>query len=276
MSHFLRTAALAVGTCVLLVLPLATPAGAAVVYVHDPPGDGSNGTGGGGPRQYGDIGTVRVAHGDGRMWLTVNPARGGQLADRYEFWVDVNIANPGPEFLVDFTLEVSPEVRVSQTDRFGQSGAQPVPAADRRLPTGHAGSAPQRPPQLPADARLRGAGAAAGQHPCLDGVRERRLGARCPAVRTLGQERLTVARPPKAPAVWSRCEDASNEPRNRTPIGGVSRLASLTPRPARLCGGSVAVAVPVTGTRGDGLLVLGLLHDQRLGRQQHAPRSRWR
>ena len=53
MSHILRTAALAVGTCVLLVLPLATPAGAAVVYVHDPPGDGSNGTGGGGPREYG-------------------------------------------------------------------------------------------------------------------------------------------------------------------------------------------------------------------------------
>ena len=122
MSHLLRTAALAVGTCVLLVLPLAAPAGAAVVYVHDQPGDGSNGTGGGGPRPYGDIGTVRVAHGDGRMWLTVDPARGGQLADRYEFWVDVNIANPGPEFLVDFTLEVSPEVRVSQTDRFGQSG----------------------------------------------------------------------------------------------------------------------------------------------------------
>jgi len=122
MPHLLRTTLLTVCACFMLVLPLATPAGAAVVYVRDQAGDGSNGAGGGGPRRFGDIGVIRVAHGDGRMWLTVNPARGGQLADFYEFWVDVNIANPGPEFLVEFSLEVAPEVSVRQTDRFGRSG----------------------------------------------------------------------------------------------------------------------------------------------------------
>ena len=122
MQRFLRTAILTVCTSLLLVVPLATQAGAAVVYVSDPPGDGSNGTGGAGPRKFGDIGRIRVAHGDGRMWLTVIPARGGQLADYYEFWVDVNAANAGPEFLVDVTLEVSPLVTVQQTDRFGQRG----------------------------------------------------------------------------------------------------------------------------------------------------------
>lgn len=122
MQRILRTAILSVCTTLLLVLPLATPAGAAVGYVTDRAGDGSNGTGGGGPRVHGDIGRIRIAHGDGRMWLTVLPARGGQLADYYQFWVDVNIANPGPEFVVDFTLEVSPRVTVHQTDRFGQYG----------------------------------------------------------------------------------------------------------------------------------------------------------
>lgn len=102
---------------VFSTIVLAAPADAEVKVIHDRVGDGSNGTGGGGPRKFGDIGAVRINHGTEAVRIAVLPAPGGQLADFYSLYVDVNVGNPGPEFVVTTTPETE-RFYVNQVDDF--------------------------------------------------------------------------------------------------------------------------------------------------------------
>lgn len=114
----------AAGAVLLTTLAVAPPAEAEVKVVHDKAGDGSNGAGSSGPRKWGDIGKVRIKHGHHAVRLTVLPAKGGQLGDFYDFWVDTNPKNRGPEYVGTVSLEVVPNAWVARTDTFGHFGKE--------------------------------------------------------------------------------------------------------------------------------------------------------
>lgn len=116
-----RLAALAAALALLVPVVAATPAHAQVRTITDTTGDGSDGAGAGGPRTWGDVGTVRVTHGPKRVVFRVFAAPGGRLPDFYDLWVDTNKANRGPEFVVTYSLETE-RIAVSSTDRFLQFG----------------------------------------------------------------------------------------------------------------------------------------------------------
>lgn len=120
--HTIARTIAAVGAALAMTLAVAPPAGAAVRVVHDQAGDGSDGAGSGGPRIWGDIGKVRINHGPRVVRLTVLPAKGGQLADFYDFWVDTKPRNRGPEYVGTVSLEVVPTADVRHTGRFGHFG----------------------------------------------------------------------------------------------------------------------------------------------------------
>ncbi|MDO9494231.1 MAG: hypothetical protein Q7J48_00885 [Nocardioides sp.] len=116
-----RLAAMAAALPLLIPIAVAAPAHAEVRTITDATGDGSDGTGSSGPRKWGDIGTVRVNHAPKRVYFRVFAAPGGQLPDFYDLWVDTNKSNPGPEFVVTYSLETE-RIGVSSTDRFLEFG----------------------------------------------------------------------------------------------------------------------------------------------------------
>jgi len=123
-SRLSRAAALAAGP--LLTVALLVPSASADVWViHDATGDGSGGTSGG-EGKWGDIGTVRVGHGARYVWLTIRPAPGGGPADFYDVWVDTKRTDPGPEFVVSVSAEVSKWTSVRRAGRWGRLGGPRV------------------------------------------------------------------------------------------------------------------------------------------------------
>ena len=201
-----------------------------------------------------------------------------ELAHRYDFWVvHAHRQTPSPEFLVDFTLEVSPKVRVSQTDQSGRASSACAGCGPRLPPATQVLrlKVPRSCLRTTASRSRRGCGSA----PMPRWRPRAPTGHPVSGRSDLGQERLTVARAQRGIEVESAVravrskgdvEDAGNEPQKAQPDRGGfrgSQRSHLTQ--ASLCGGSVAVPVAVTGIRVDTLLVLGLVDDQRLGRQQH-------
>ena len=122
--HRIPAAVLAATLSLGLTLGMvAAPAQAETRTIIDKKGDGSNGAGGGGPHKYGDIGAVRVKHGVGLAYFRVFAAEGGQLADFYEIWIDINAADPGPERVIDWSAEVQ-DADVHRTGAFGVKGPE--------------------------------------------------------------------------------------------------------------------------------------------------------
>ncbi len=101
---------------------LAPPAAAEVKSFTDATNDGSNGTGSGGPKKWGDIGKVRVKHGPEKLSITVKLAEDGEHPDFYDLWVDTDADDPGPEFVVGVSMETFPATGVASTDSFGEYG----------------------------------------------------------------------------------------------------------------------------------------------------------
>ena len=114
--------AAALTAAALTTLGLAAPASAEVKVVHDKAGDGSDGAGDSGARKWGDIGKVRIKHGPEAVRLVVRPAEGGKYADFYDFWVDTNAKDPGPEYVATVSMEVLPAAGVVHTEKFGSFG----------------------------------------------------------------------------------------------------------------------------------------------------------
>lgn len=106
------TVGLLVGS-VTAVAPLA-PAHADRVVVHDRTGDGLGRDG-----SNGDIEKVRVRHGVGAVSFVVTPAGDDGGAHFYDFWIDTDRRDPGPEFVATVSLEVDRVVSVSRAESFG-------------------------------------------------------------------------------------------------------------------------------------------------------------
>ncbi len=97
----------------LTVTAVASPAAAEVKAITDPTGDSNKSP------KAGDIGKVRVKHGPDKVRLTVRHAPGGRLTDFYDFWVDVDPENKGPELLVAASYDTE-AASVYQVDSFGE------------------------------------------------------------------------------------------------------------------------------------------------------------
>lgn len=100
------------------VVAAGPPASAEVVRVDDRTGDGSSGTGEGEEKPFGDIGKVRIRHGEERVKLTVRPGPGGTAPDYVDFWVDTRKRLDGPEFVATVSMEVLPRAFVARTSGF--------------------------------------------------------------------------------------------------------------------------------------------------------------
>jgi hypothetical protein len=122
----IRRHALAVIAAVAsLALLAATPAAfAATKVVHDKAGDGSNGTGPGGPHKFGDIGQVTIRNGTHRVTLTMLNAPGGEYGDFYDFWIDTDPKTSGPDYGATVSMEVLHRSSVYHAAAFGDFGGK--------------------------------------------------------------------------------------------------------------------------------------------------------
>jgi hypothetical protein len=114
-----HTLALLVLSAALSMLAATPAAFAEVTVVQDKTGDGSNGTGPGGPHKFGDIGRVSIRNGTHRVTLTMLNAPGGEYADFYDFWIDTDARTPGPDYGATVSMEVLHRSRVYHADTFG-------------------------------------------------------------------------------------------------------------------------------------------------------------
>lgn len=101
-----------------LVVTAGAPASAEVVRVDDRTGDGSSGTGEGEEKPFGDIGKVRIRHGEQRVKIAVRPGPAGTAPDYFDFWVDTRKRHDGPEFVATVAMEVVPRAVVARTTGF--------------------------------------------------------------------------------------------------------------------------------------------------------------
>ncbi len=123
MRTALRPPATVVAVAVLALTLLGAPASAETRLIQDRTGDGSGGTGGG-PGRFGDIARVRVAHAPRFVWISVRPPVHGASADFYDFWIDTDGRDPGPEFVATVSAEVPRPTRIQHTTGWGRWGAE--------------------------------------------------------------------------------------------------------------------------------------------------------
>lgn len=105
-----------------LAATLAAPASAATQSFTDPAGDGSNAGDSSGPRKWGDLGTVRVNHGQDKLKVVMKLAEGGEHADSYAVWIDTDANDPGPEFVMSVNQELFPQAQVRRAESFAEIG----------------------------------------------------------------------------------------------------------------------------------------------------------
>ena len=96
------------------------PAAAEVRYIHDKANDGDDN--GGGPNDIGDVKRVRIGHGKDWVYFKATPHRGAFLGDFDDYWIDTNLKNPGPEFVVQTNTDYGDSFRVHRTEKFGKVG----------------------------------------------------------------------------------------------------------------------------------------------------------
>ena len=115
------------------------PAAAEVRYIHDKANDGDDN--GGGPNDIGDVKRVRIGHGKDWVYFKATPHRGAFLGDFDDYWIDTNLKNPGPEFVVqtnttaDSFQSPPPRVhKVSKATGYGISTATQEQRSGFRIP----------------------------------------------------------------------------------------------------------------------------------------------
>ncbi len=96
------------------------PAAAEVRYIHDKAHDGDDN--GDGHHDVGDVKRVRIGHGKDWVYIKSTPHRGTFLGDFDDYWIDTNLKNPGPEFVVQTNTDYGDWFRVHRTEKFGRFG----------------------------------------------------------------------------------------------------------------------------------------------------------
>lgn len=123
----IRSYALAVLLAMSLVLGVTAAAQAQVRVMHDQVGDGVRSPDHPHrPGRWGDIARVRIANQEHALRVKMIGSRHSRLAGYYNFWIDTDPEDAGPELMVAASPRSPEWIVVNRAERFGAAGQKPL------------------------------------------------------------------------------------------------------------------------------------------------------